>query len=97
MAEGIINDRPLTPASDDPVDLQALTPNHLLILRAASLPGCDFGPDVPGVRQHWRQVLYLADLFWARWKREYLPMLRGRTKWHGVDRKVQVGDCVANG
>ena len=97
IAEGIINDRPLTPASDDPVDLQALTPNHLLILRAASLPGRDFGPDVPGVRQRWRQVLYLADLFWARWKREYLPMLRGRTKWHGVDRNVQVGDCVANG
>ena len=94
LAEGIINDRPLTPSSDDPEDLQALTPNHLLILRAASLPGRDFGPDLPGVRQRWRQVLYLADLFWTRWKREYLPTLRERTKWHGADRNVKEGDIV---
>ena len=94
IAEGIINDRPLTPTSDAPEDLQALTPNHLLILRAASLPNRDFGPDVPGVRQRWRQVLYMADLFWTRWKREYLTTLRSRTKWHGEDRNVMVGDIV---
>ena len=94
IAEGIINDRPLTPSSDDPNDLQALTPNHLLILRAASLPGRDYGPDMPSVRQRWKQVLYLADLFWTRWKRDYLPLLRSRTKWHGVGRNVKVGDIV---
>ena len=94
VAEGIVNDRPLTASSDDPRDLQALTPNHLLLLRAASIPGRDFAPDVPGVRQRWRQVLYLADLFWTRWKRYYLPTLRSRTKWHGKQRNVKVGDIV---
>ena len=32
-AEKIMNDRPLKKASDDPKDLEALTPNHILLLR----------------------------------------------------------------
>ena len=94
ITEGIVNDRPLTTPSDDPRDVQALTPNHLLILRAASLPGRDFGEEVPGVRQRWKQVLHLANVFWARWIRSYLPTLRARAKWQTPQRNVSVGDVV---
>jgi len=32
-------------------------------------------------RKKWRQVQLLADLFWKRWLREYLPTLKTRGKW----------------
>ena len=94
VAEGIINNRPLTPVSDDSQDMEALTPNHLLILRSASLPGRDFEPDAPCIRHRWKQVLYLANTFWKRWIRSYLPSLRVRAKWHREQRNVRVGDVV---
>ena len=37
--EKILNDRPITPVSSDPQDLEALKPSHILLLRQnASLP-----------------------------------------------------------
>ena len=33
------------------------------------------------VRRRWRQVQYLANLFWSRWIKEYLPFLQSRQKW----------------
>ena len=56
VAEGIINNRPLTPASDDPNDLEPLTPNHLLIHRPASAPPGLFNEDDLHSRRKWRQV-----------------------------------------
>lgn len=84
-AEAILNDRPITPSSEDPNDLEALTPNHMLQLRGKpTLP--------PGLFR--RQVQYIADLFWKRWIREYLAMMQERRKWHKPRRNFTVGDLV---
>ena len=66
-AESIINGRPLTKVSDDPNDLEPLTPNHLLLLRQnESLPPGLFEKNDTYSRRRWRQVQYLANVFWGR-------------------------------
>ena len=37
---------------------------------------------------------YLADIFWKRWRREYLPLLQQRQKWFNPKRNFAVGDTV---
>jgi hypothetical protein len=93
--EAIINGRPITKASDDPKDSIALTPNDLLLLCApAQLPPGIFVKEDTYVRRRWRQVQYLADQFWKRWVREYLPLLQQRQKWLSQKQNLAVGDLV---
>ena len=93
--EAIINSRPITKVSSDPNDLEALTPNHLLLLKGKSmLPPGIFGKEEVYGRRRWRQIQYLADIFWKRWLREYLPLLQERQKWLYPQRNFQVGDIV---
>eukprot|EP00057_Strongylocentrotus_purpuratus_P028999 XP_011683473.1 PREDICTED: uncharacterized protein LOC100891682 [Strongylocentrotus purpuratus] len=93
--EGIINNRPITKVSDDASDVEALTPNHLLLLnRKPHLPPTMTEESDTYARRRWRQVQYMADLFWKRWIREYLPQLQEREKWVASRRNVQVGDVV---
>ena len=93
--ESILNNRPLTAVSDDLNDLEALTPNHLLLLNSSpSFPPGLFSRDDVYVRRRWRQVQYLADLFWYRWKKEYLTSLQKRYKWNTKHVNCSVGDLV---
>ena len=93
--EAILNDRPITKLSDDPNDLEALTPNHLLLLKGKpALPPGLFKPSDMYVKRRWRQVQYISDLFWKRWIREYLPLLQERQKWNQRKQSLAVGDVV---
>lgn len=93
--EAILNSRPLTKSSTDPNDLEALTPNHLLLLKAQpSLPpGLFQKEDLYAVRR-WKQVQYMSNLFWKRWTKEYLPQLQEHQKWTRVKRNFIPGDIV---
>ena len=92
--ESIINGRPITKLSDDPDDPLPLTPNHLLLQRS--------GQDLPPGRfvqedtfhRRLRQVQYLADQFWVRWIKEYLPTLQKRHKWLKPSWNITAGDLV---
>ncbi|KAK2910703.1 hypothetical protein Q8A73_008418 [Channa argus] len=93
--EAILNSRPITTPSDDPNDLEALTPNHLLLLKTQpSIPQGVFQEDDLYSRRRWRQVQYMADLFWKRWVKEYLPELQRRQKWTHAKRNFVPGDIV---
>ena len=93
--EGILNSRPLTPNSNDPDDLEPLTPNHLLLLRSnLNLPPGIFTKEDSYTTRRWKQVQFLADLFWKRWSREYLPTLQRRQKWLKARRNLTPGDLV---
>ena len=93
--EAIINGRQLTKVSDDPRDGEALTPNHLLLLRAGPpLPPGKFVKEDLHTRRRWRQVQYMADMLWRRWLKEHLPILQERQKWNQPRKNVEVGDVV---
>ena len=94
-AEKIINDRPLTPPSSDPMDLEPLTPSKLLLLKPnLCLPPGVFDKRDQYVRKWYKQAQYLADIFWNRWLREYLPTLQARQKWTTHKRNLKAGDLV---
>ncbi len=94
-AESIVNNRPITAISTDPKDMEALTPNHLLMLQAIETPPGVFDQnDLCLHRKSWRQIQYLSDLFWRRWTKEYLPLLHFRSKWSHPTRSLTTGDLV---
>ena len=93
--EALLNSRPLTHVSSDPDDLEALTPNHLLLGRASpNLPPGVFSETDLSSRKRWRHGQRLADEFWRRWRREYLPTLTTRRKWTEDGENIRPGALV---
>lgn len=77
--EAVINTRPLTLVSGEPDALERLTPSHLLTTKSTAIlppPLGKFQKNDVYMRRRWRRVQYLANLFWTRWKKEYLLTLQ---------------------
>ena len=96
VAEGLVNNRPLTVVSDDPQDLVPLSPSDLLLTRKVDTwDHVEAGNSARGYSERrWRQVLHLVERFWQRWSREYLAQLHARSKWVCEKRNLKVGDVV---
>jgi hypothetical protein len=94
--EAILNSRPLTPISNDPNDLEPLTPGHFLS-PGESLTAVHEG-DITEVKTNrlsrWQLVERMRQLFWRRWTREYLSRLQARSKWRNPDTTPAVGSLV---
>ena len=77
--ESTLNSRPLTSISDDYNDLQVLTPNHFLsgklikYFSSNKFPQSDINS-----RKCWKSVQALANMFWTRFIKDYLPTLQER-------------------
>ena len=79
----------------EPGDLEALTPNHLLLLKVKpALPPTVAEETGPYVKRRWKQIQYMAEIFWKRWSKEYVTQLQERQKWVLPKPNIKVGDIV---
>ena len=93
--ESVINSRPLTHVSEDINDLDAVTPNHLLLGQHRIWNHfCDIAESDVLSRRRWKQVQALKLIFWNRWRREYLPSLTKRTCWNQNITNYKVDELV---
>ncbi|XP_066544907.1 uncharacterized protein LOC136712312 isoform X2 [Amia ocellicauda] len=92
MAEvtAIINARPLTPISTDGELPFLLTPAMILTKKICTPPHDNADLHC----QQWKRVQHLANIFWTRWKREYLSTLESRSKWQDSQPNIKEGDLV---
>lgn len=91
----IMNARPIVPVSSDPDMPTILIPAMLLTQKvdSVSAPSGDLClKDL--YRSQWKQVQELADLFWKRWRQEYLATLQPRRKWQVDQPSLQIGDVM---
>ena len=95
LVEQALNARPLTPVTDNPDDLEALTPNHFLLgCPAASLPS-SVSDGTPNPRKRYTQAQAYANQIWTRWLKVYVPSLHKRTKWNTPSPyELKTGDLV---
>lgn len=93
--ESIMNSRPLLPITDDPDDLDVLTPAHFLLgTSATALPDPDVS-NVPASRlTHYQQLQMHVQQFWVRWRDEYLHELQRDPKHRSRNDEITPGRMV---
>lgn len=94
--EACLNSRPLYSLSNDPSDLSALTPGHLLIGESLiNIPEPSRLEATSGqLVSRWIQVSQMRDHFWDRWSREYVHSLQQLPKWRRTSPNLTVGMLV---
>ncbi|XP_075157839.1 uncharacterized protein LOC142231104 [Haematobia irritans] len=93
--ESCLNSRPISRMSEDPTDLNPLTPGHFLTggpLLAPPEPSYDTHPE--SVVNRWQRVKVLQQHFCQRWKTEYLRELHKRNKWKNPEKDIEIDSVV---
>ncbi|XP_048478253.1 uncharacterized protein LOC125488810 [Plutella xylostella] len=94
--EACMNSRPLCPITEDPEDLEYLTPGHFLTGGPImSLPQEELtdGKHLD-LRNRWKYVELMHQHFWKRWSSEYLHQLQTKSKWLTRKEDLEKGDLV---
>lgn len=95
QVEACLKSRPLASLSDDHTELNAITPGNFLIGEAPALPEPNNLTEIQTNRlNRWELVQQMTQIFWKRWKDEYLMTLIHRTKWQNEQRNVQTNDLI---
>lgn len=93
-AEKIVNSRPIT---HEPIELdreEMLTPNHFLI-GTSSVDAVDALSTIElSMSKQWKVSQTMANHFWKRWTKEYLPTLIRREKWNEKQPNVEIGAVI---
>lgn len=93
--EGILNSRPLVPASADPSDLGVLTPAHFLIGEPINaIPEPNLTDLKENHLQRWKLIQQRQQLFWGRWSNEFISRLQQRPKWLNPTPELKTGHLV---
>jgi hypothetical protein len=93
--EAQLNSRPLCPLTEDPSDLDFLTPGHFLIGQAMTTAP---DPNLDHLKENrlgrWQYLQRLQQGFWEKWHTEYLLSLQKRNKWKHPEEDVKLGALV---
>lgn len=93
--EAVLNSRPITPLSDDPDDLSALTPSHFLIGGASTIIPEPSLNDVSNSRlSRWQLLRQMLDHFWLRWSAECLQRYHAVSKWNKSEPSITESSLV---
>ena len=81
LVQQTLNARPLTPVSDDPEDLEALTPNDFLLGRPVlAEPLMPDAVRYVDCRNIYKVAQAYNQMIWNTWLKEYLPKWNVRSK-----------------
>lgn len=94
--EKIISVQPLIALSDHPDNPQPLTPNKLLPLESNSCLPVNVFTEQDKCSKCRHQAHCLANAFWKRWLRDYLPTLQRRQKWYFPHHNLSIGEFDPN-
>ncbi|XP_055604940.1 uncharacterized protein LOC129753170 [Uranotaenia lowii] len=95
QVEACLNSRPITQQSDDPNDLEPLTPAHFWLGSSLqALPERDLS-NIPVNRLDKTQLIQQkVQQIWNRWRKEYLSQLQARTKRWNKNVNIEIGRLV---
>ncbi|XP_039307877.1 uncharacterized protein LOC120358265 [Solenopsis invicta] len=93
--EAALNSRPLSPLSEDPEDLNPLTPGHLLM---GCAPTVIPEPSTETIKtshlSRWQLIRQMLESFWTRWSKECLQRYYARYKWNKPTPSLREGTLV---
>ncbi|XP_020296240.1 uncharacterized protein LOC109861138 [Pseudomyrmex gracilis] len=93
--EAILNSRPLCPLTDDPNDLDVLTPGHFLIGQPLTLvPEPNLIPIKTSRLSRWQRISQMLQNFWSKWSRAYLQRFQAIYKWKHRSTPIRIGTLV---
>nr|XP_049699604.1 uncharacterized protein LOC126053427 isoform X5 [Helicoverpa armigera] len=93
--EAVLNSRPLTPLSSDPLDFTVLTPSHFLIGRSLmAVPHPQVSDVNIGRLERYHRVEHIKQHFWKRFHLEYISLLQQKTKWTSSTGQLAEGTLV---